>query len=69
MDIISEKGRTAVVYRVKRGLVCKSPRTIDNKGLQAEFKNAFAVERQLLERLGNHPRIVQYVPTSTSMQT
>jgi hypothetical protein len=69
MDIISEKGRTAIVYRVERGLISKSPRTEGSEQFRAEIKNAFAVEKQLLERLGKHPRIVQYVPISTSVQT
>ncbi|KAF2257938.1 kinase-like protein [Lojkania enalia] len=36
------------------------PRTQVSEKLVAEFQNAFAVERQLLNRLGVHPRIVRY---------
>ncbi|KAH8707500.1 kinase-like domain-containing protein [Phaeosphaeriaceae sp. PMI808] len=62
MDIISNGGRTSTVYRVKQGLALKSPRTSNclPEQLLAQFKNVFTVERQLLERLGHHPRIVRY---------
>lgn len=51
-----------MVYRVRRGFVCKMLRGLGSEKLIAEIDNAFAVERQLLERLGAHPRIVRYVP-------
>jgi hypothetical protein len=69
MDIISQKGRTAVVHRVEEGLICKSPRSEGSVKFLAEIKNAFAVEKQLLERLGVHPGIVRYGPISKSMQS
>ncbi|KAF1992914.1 kinase-like protein [Amniculicola lignicola CBS 123094] len=59
-----KKGRTAIVYRVKGGngctKVCKMPRGGGSKRLLAEIDNAFMVEKKLLQRLGDHPRIVQY---------
>lgn len=60
MEIISEKGRTSVVHRVQRGLVCKVPRSQCSEWLLAEINNAFLVERRLLERLGDHCRIIRY---------
>ncbi|KAH8702927.1 kinase-like domain-containing protein [Phaeosphaeriaceae sp. PMI808] len=57
MDVVSRRGRTSTVYRLREGLVCKSPCRVDNELLLAEFENAFAVEKQLLEMLGHHPRI------------
>lgn len=71
METISNEGRTSVVYRVRKGktaLACKMPRDLpDQESYQRlvdEIDNAFAVERKLLERLGDHPGIVRYVPTS-----
>jgi serine/threonine protein kinase len=71
MELICDEGRTSTVYRVIPGLIVKSPRTSDYLSAEslAEFKNAFAVEEKLLERLGRHPRIVRYVPTSTNEVT
>jgi len=68
MEMISQRGRSAVVYRVAPGLVCKIPKSPPYKNLVAEFKNSFAVEKQLLQRLGSHPRIVRYVPLSIPVQ-
>lgn len=66
MHIISDEGRTSVVYRLEDGLVLKLPRESIPASMATEIENAFAVERRLLERLGQHPQIVQYVPISTS---
>ncbi|KAF2024858.1 kinase-like protein [Setomelanomma holmii] len=52
------QGRTAFVYRVKEGLVCKVPSDTNSDRYRAEIENAFVVEKRLLERLGHHPRIV-----------
>jgi hypothetical protein len=67
MEMISNKGRTANIYRVGEGLVCKMPRN-DTIKFVAEFDNAFEVERQLLTKLGVHRRIVRYVAISMTMQ-
>jgi hypothetical protein len=63
MELLSRKGSTADVYRLEHGLVCKAPRrfTTYTAERRAWNDNAFVVERQLLERLGRHPRIVEYV--------
>lgn len=48
MELISDKGRTAIVYRAGKGLVCRVLWNIRNERLVAEFDNASNVERQLL---------------------
>ncbi|OAL55907.1 kinase-like protein [Pyrenochaeta sp. DS3sAY3a] len=53
-------GRTATVHRVEDGLVCKAPWSLTSEKLRAEIDNAFEVEKRILERLGVHPRIVQF---------
>jgi hypothetical protein len=58
MHIISDEGRTSVVYRVEKGLALKLPRKSDDQSMVAEIAAAFAIERKLLERLGPHPQIV-----------
>lgn len=60
-------GRTATVHRVADGLVCKAPWSLMDEQLRAEIDNAFVVEKRILERLGVHPRIVQYVCLATTM--
>jgi hypothetical protein len=64
MEIVSDGGRTSIVYRLKEGLVLKLPRSSVPEGFRAEIASAFVIEKQLLERLGPGPRIVRYVPTS-----
>jgi hypothetical protein len=61
MDIVSAEGATSIVYRVQLGLVCKSPRRGCSERQSTWIANNFAVEELLLQRLGDHPRIVQYV--------
>jgi hypothetical protein len=66
MEMISNKGRTSIVYRIGLGRAGKMPRDMDLElpGLEEfaiEIDNAFDVEKKLLERLGNHPRIVRSV--------
>lgn len=68
MEIISNKGRTSVVYRCGSGMVAKIPREMsaglpDRKEWDAEIDNAFMVEQKLLRLLGLHPRIVVYAST------
>ncbi|KAH7405772.1 kinase-like domain-containing protein [Phaeosphaeria sp. MPI-PUGE-AT-0046c] len=65
MNIVSQKGRTSVVYRTQQGLVCKSPQPGGSERFRTDVANQFAVEKQLLERLGNHPWIVKYYGPST----
>jgi hypothetical protein len=69
MEEVGSPGRTAIVYRVTEGIVVKTPRPTFSKALESEIDNAFIVEEQLLQRLGSHPRIVQYVSICTNMQS
>jgi hypothetical protein len=65
MEIVSDGGRTSIVYRLEEGLVLKLPRSSVPERFRAEIAAAFVIEKQLLERLGLCPHIVRYVPTST----
>jgi len=47
-------GSTAVVFRLQRGVVLKSPKE------KFEVEHNFTVERQILKILGEHPRIIKY---------
>ena len=71
MDVISEDGRTAIVYRLEKGFVAKMPRDMQEglpgrEEFAAETDHAFSVEVRLFERMGYHPRITPFVFTSTS---
>lgn len=70
MEILSTEGRTAIVFRVAQGLVGKMPRDMHktlagHEEFVAEVDNAFAVEKRLLDRLGDHPRIIRSVSFCT----
>jgi hypothetical protein len=54
-------GSTAVVFRLRRGVVLKSPKE------KFEVEHNFAVERQILEILGEHPRIIKYDELSSPL--
>jgi hypothetical protein len=60
MEIISYKGRTALIYRWEKGLVCKIPWAGAPKHLELEFEEAIITEKKILERLGRHPGIIEY---------
>jgi hypothetical protein len=71
MEVLSLKGRTAIVYRLGDGLVGKIPWPVKTEALVAEFKKAMIVEMQILENLqkrGTHPRIIRYVSTSLTLR-
>lgn len=66
MDVISNIGRTAIVFRVGAGLAGKMPRDMQEglpgrEEFTAEVDNAFAVEEELFKRVGYHPGIVRFV--------
>ena len=59
-------GSTSTVYRVRLGVVLKSPvqvweKSSDRQNLTKEIAHSFFVERQILRKLGDHPRIVKSV--------
>ncbi|KAH7385571.1 kinase-like domain-containing protein [Phaeosphaeria sp. MPI-PUGE-AT-0046c] len=62
MKLSSDKGCTALIYRVKEGLVFKSPRVGVSEGLLAEIENAVIVKLEILNRLGEHSGIVRDIP-------
>lgn len=53
------RGSTSCFYKLSQGIVLKSPADQPTRAdiIAAEF----SVERQLLETLGQHPRIVRFV--------
>ncbi|KAH8710037.1 kinase-like domain-containing protein, partial [Phaeosphaeriaceae sp. PMI808] len=55
----SNRGRTSIVYRVKEGLVLKSLRSLVPERMRTTVTTAFAIEEQLLKRLGRCPQIVR----------
>jgi len=63
MEAISYKGRTAIIYKWERGLVCKIPWTSAPKHLEVEFERAITTEKKILEKLRGHPGIIEYVAT------
>ncbi|KAL5400702.1 hypothetical protein PMIN03_012150 [Paraphaeosphaeria minitans] len=63
MEVLSLKGRTAIIYRLGDGLVGKIPWPVKSQDLTAEFQKAMVVEKQILENLqerGTHPGIIRY---------
>ncbi|KAI1643249.1 kinase-like protein, partial [Daldinia loculata] len=61
--ILSEcsMGSTSVLIRVQPGVVLKRPHDSINKDFAARIATCFAAEHQILEILGDHPRIVKYL--------
>ncbi|KAF4595954.1 Protein kinase-like domain protein [Ophiocordyceps camponoti-floridani] len=65
-------GSTACFFRVRPGIILKAPVTVLEDQIIRErpsvFEN-FQVERQILERLGEHPLIVRYLGWQTRFPT
>ncbi|OIW27907.1 kinase-like protein [Coniochaeta ligniaria NRRL 30616] len=66
MPEIQHHGSTAILTRIRPGVLLKSPFEPNLAGPNVDkFKErvrlAFAVEEPILRRLGDHPRIVQYL--------
>lgn len=66
MEALPYRGSTSDFYRVAQGMVLKSPMNIsegasNRQTLEEENKRAIDIERQILEYLGEHPRIVPYL--------
>ncbi|KAK3309279.1 kinase-like domain-containing protein [Chaetomium strumarium] len=53
-------GSTCSVEPVSPGIVVKKPHQLGEEYFDKRFANNFSVERQILERLGQHPRIVSH---------
>lgn len=63
---LTHLGSTSTIYRLRPGIVLKSPSPVWNvfpdKAKDIALK--FSVEKQILDRLGDHPRIVKFVHSS-----
>jgi hypothetical protein len=56
MEMLSNQGRTSIVFRVGEGHACKIPREMQQglsgrEAFAAEVDNAFTVEERLFKRL------------------
>ncbi|KPM40378.1 hypothetical protein AK830_g6171 [Neonectria ditissima] len=54
-------GSTCSIKRVSPGIVVKEPLQFKQQGLASKVTRCFSVEPRILEQLGQHPRIVQYL--------
>ncbi|KGQ04418.1 Ribosomal protein S6 kinase alpha-6 [Beauveria bassiana D1-5] len=54
-------GSTSTIEPVSRGVVLKQPITFQNDELAEKVNVCFSVEPLILQRLGQHPRIVKYL--------
>lgn len=68
LDDILGQGSTSLIARIKPGIVVKYPRyswwhctTAETHPFVKDTKHNFEVEERLLDILGAHPRIIQYV--------
>jgi hypothetical protein len=66
MQRLAYIGSTSHFFDGGNGVVIKSPMKIwegntNRQALEADNAEAFRIERRILERLGDHPRIVPFV--------
>jgi serine/threonine protein kinase len=61
MKPLSYTGRTSQFFRESSKRILKVPTQLWEGSSEDEFKNAFAIETQILEKLGHHSRIVPFV--------
>ncbi|KAH6637169.1 kinase-like domain-containing protein [Chaetomium tenue] len=54
-------GSTCSIEPAFPGAVLKKPHQVTNEGIEKRIANNFFVERQILKRLGQHPRIVRHL--------
>jgi hypothetical protein len=62
LEMLSSLGSTAILFRVQSGIVLKAAvRILEDQVLRNRPSVAkhYSTERQILERLGEHPRIVR----------
>jgi hypothetical protein len=52
-------GSTGIIEPVSPGVVVKLPHSFKDPSLERDVVESFAAERRILERLGQHPRIVR----------
>ncbi|KAF2453058.1 hypothetical protein BDY21DRAFT_404083 [Lineolata rhizophorae] len=66
MGIFPHRGSTSDFFRVAPGRILKTPMKVcdgvpNREALEERNGASIAVEKQILERLGNHPEIVPYL--------
>ena len=61
MEPLPYTGRTSQFFRMSFKRVLKSPTQLWKGDHEDEFRTAFRIEAQILERLGHHSRIVPFV--------
>lgn len=64
MATISEKGSTAIILRIKPGVVAKRPPEVPEESPQYDqmtrgIHNTFRVEHGIFQVLGDYPRIMK----------
>jgi hypothetical protein len=52
-------GSTSIIELIRPGVVLKQPITFQAKGLAEKVDLCFSVEPLILQKLGQHPRIVR----------
>lgn len=62
-------GSTSVVEVVGQGVVQKTPHNFKDPSLKQHAENAFSTESAILQRLGDHPRIVKFLGKSGAHPT
>ncbi|CAG8981742.1 hypothetical protein HYALB_00013354 [Hymenoscyphus albidus] len=72
MESLTYRGSTSDFFRFSSGIIVKSPMRVwagnpNQQKLEEEMEKAISFEQQVLEKLGDHPRIVPYLgPHSSS---
>jgi hypothetical protein len=66
MQSLSYRGSSSDFYRIAEGVVLKAPMKVseenpNREALERANMKAINIERQILETLGSHPRIVPFV--------
>jgi hypothetical protein len=71
MESLTYRGSTSDFSRLDSVIIIKSPMKVwpgnpNRKKLEKEMEEAISFERQILEKLGSHPRVVPFVHRPTS---
>jgi serine/threonine protein kinase len=68
MEPLPYTGRTSQFFRKSSKRVIKLPTQLWEGNSEDEFEREFAIEAQILEKLGHHPRIVPFVDAIHNIQ-
>jgi hypothetical protein len=68
MEPLPYTGRTSQFFRENPKRVLKLPTKLWEGNSEDEFMKAFAIEVQILEKLGHHSRIVPFVGALCNLQ-